>query len=435
MRNSIKVIFSFLILLLLAVVLYQHLFPPSETPHQPQPSSIAPASPTAESVTKVGVIRSGETLSSLLLASGIPQRQMQAIIESFKKMYSVHQLKPGDKYEIATDSIGNFISLAYSPSVEKKYWLIADSTGQHQTLQEQAELVTKIKYLSGSIQTTLYDAIIESGETPELLLLFTDIFQWDVDFFIDPRIGDQFKIVYEKTYLANQDQFIRYGKILAAQYLRIGGDTLTAILFDNQPQGRGYYDLLGKSFQKTFLKSPLNYRRISSHFSYSRRHPILKIARPHYGVDYAAPAGTPVSAAADGIVIDRGYDKGIGNFVKVQHKNGRFVTLYGHLSRFHPGIAKGVRVSQKDIIGYVGSTGLATGPHLHYTFYDNGRPIDPLKIKNVAGEPISAANLSRFQAMRDSLLSELAGIEGRNIPLTLLTSQQVHYNRYSILEK
>lgn len=434
MHNSIKLVFSTLILILMAAVIYQQFAPPSITPDQPAANPATPAV-ASESVTKAGIIRSGETLSSLLIESGIPQRQIHSIIESFKKIYSVHQLKPGDKYEIATDSVGNFVSLAYSPSLEKKYWLIADSTGEPQTAQEQAELITKIKYLSGSIETTLYDAILRAGETPELLFLFTDIFQWDIDFFIDPRIGDRFKIVYEKTYLAHQNQFIRYGKILAAQYLTVGRDTLTAIFFDNEPQGRGYYDLEGKSFQKTFLKSPLNYRRISSQFSYSRRHPILKIIRPHYGVDYSAPAGTPVSAAADGVVIDRGYDKGIGNFVKVQHKNGRFVTLYGHLSRFHPGIAKGVRVSQKGIIGYVGSTGLATGPHLHYTFYDNGRPIDPLKIKNVAGEPILADNRPRFQAMRDSLLAELAGIEGRNIPLPLLVSQQVHFNRYSVLEK
>ncbi|HEX9973887.1 MAG TPA: M23 family metallopeptidase, partial [bacterium] len=306
-----------------------------------------------ETIRIVDTIKQGETLSELLKKSGITLLHINPVIESFKKIYSVQRIKPGERYEISKDRLGNFISLSYAPSIEKEYLVSVNENGDYVSQEQKLNLTTKIKYLEGIIQTTAWDAILNSGESPELLLSFTDIFQWDIDFFIDPRVGDRFKIVYEKFYVEHSNEFVRYGKILTAQYIS-KGDSLVAFYFDNSPGDDGYYDLHGGSFQKTFLKSPLNYRRISSYFSLSRRHPILKIVRPHYGVDYAAPNGTPVSAAADGVVIDRGYDKSIGSFVKIRHKNARFVTLYGHLSRFDTGTSKGERVKQKQIIGYVG---------------------------------------------------------------------------------
>jgi len=379
-------------------------------------------------------VKKGETLSALLIKNGISQQHIYSIIESFKKMYSVRRLKPGDRYEISSDSTGNLYSFTYSPAVEKKYSIFSDQKGNYSIREDELKLSKKLKYLEGNIITTLYDAILHAGETPELLLAFTDIFQWDIDFFIDPRIGDRFKIVYEKSYLPDSHEFVRYGRILAAQYI-LSHDTLTAVYFDNSPGDAGYYDLTGNSFQKTFLKSPLNYRRISSYFSYSRLHPILKKHRPHFGIDYAARKGTPVSAAADGVVIGKGYDRGIGNFVKIRHKNARFTTLYGHLSRFGKGIKKGVRVIQKQVIGYVGMTGLATGPHLHYAFYDNGRPVNPLKIKNTSADPILPENQEKFQSTKKSMLDHLERMDSINIPLTLLPASQIHYNRYSVPEK
>jgi len=379
-------------------------------------------------------IKKGETLSALLIKNGIAEQHIYPIIESFKEIYSVRRLKPGDNYEIEADSSGNLFSFTFSPSIEKKYRVFLDQNSRYSAHEENIDLITKIKYLSGCIQTTVYDALVNEGETPELLFAFTDIFQWDIDFFIDPRIGDRFRIVYEKSYLLETDESVGYGKILAAQYIS-ASDTFTAIYFDNNPGDDGYYDLKGSSFQKTFLKSPLNYRRISSHFSYSRLHPILKIYRPHFGIDYAAPKGTPVSAAADGVVINKGYNKSIGNFVKIQHNNARFVTLYGHFSRFGEGINKGVRVTQKQIVGYVGRTGLATGPHLHYAFYDNGRPIDPLKIKNTSVDPVLPENRQRFQKVKQLMLNHFEKMDQSNIPLVLITSLQVHYNRYTVPDK
>lgn len=386
-------------------------------------------------------VKPGETLSSILKSHNIDNGLAQQIILEFKQIYDVRYLKPNDIYSIEIDTTWQFLKLIYQASIELQYVVSRNDSGMITAEIKRIELEKKIKQIKGSIQTTLYDAIINSGETPELLISLTDIFQWDVDFFIDPREGDEFKIVYETFLLPDdslspikeKDRFVRYGKILVAQY-KLQGKELTAIYFDNTPNSDGYYTLSGESFQKTFLKSPLNYRRISSYFSYSRRHPILKTFRPHYGVDFAAPIGTPVSASADGIIIDKGYDRGIGNFIKIKHKNPRFVTLYGHLSRFARGMDKGVSVKQRDIIGYVGKTGLATGPHLHYTFYLNGKPINPLKIKNTSGDPITKENKEKFELVKAEMLSQLAELDKIEIPFIRNLALMVHYNRYLISE-
>ncbi len=383
----------------------------------------------------------GETLSAILRKHGLTPPVSQEIIAGFQSIYNVKSLKPHETYVIGKDSSGGFMKFCYRPVIEREYVVFSDSSGTIRTRVDEIRLEKKICRLEGDIATTLYDAVLALGETPELLVAFSDIFQWDVDFFIDPRVGDEFRIIYEAYYLpldsikmqTDRERFVRYGRILAGRYT-LQGNELTAIYFDNSPGDDGYYALNGESFQKTFLKSPLNYRRISSHFSYSRRHPILKIVRPHYGVDFAAPLGTPVSATADGEIIDRGYDSGIGNFVKIRHKNPRFVTLYGHLSRFADGMVKGKVVQQKEVVGYVGKTGLATGPHLHYTFYEGGRPIDPMKIKNTSGDPIHPDHMVQFEAVKADMLAQLNFFDEREIPLLHNVAMLVRINRYLIAE-
>ena len=433
MLKTIKAAVSLIIILAIITAIYLYQKPGSGAIELPE--LVEQVLDNKQEVVKIiDTVKKGETLSELLTKNGISLLHINPVIESFKTIYSVRRIKPGERYEISRDSLGNFISLAYSPSIEKEYLVYAGRNGDYFSKEKHLELATKIKYLDGIIQTTVYEAILNAGESPELLMSFTDIFQWDIDFFIDPRIGDRFKIVYEKINVEQSDEFVKYGKILTAQYIS-NSDSLTAFYFDNSPGDDGYYDVHGGSFQKTFLKSPLNYRRISSYFTSSRRHPILKINRPHYGVDYAAPKGTPVSAAADGVVIDKGYDKSIGNFIKIRHKNARFVTLYGHLSRFETGTSKGERVNQKQVIGYVGQTGLATGPHLHYAFYDNGRPFNPLRIKNTSGDPVLPENQERFAKTKLELLAHLKNGNYRNIPLIFLTATQVHFNLYTIPER
>jgi murein DD-endopeptidase MepM/ murein hydrolase activator NlpD len=372
--------------------------------------------PLPELVKSEGIIQVGQTLEQILTPYNLARREIYDIARAFAQIFDVRHIRPGKTYIVYTDSVGEFQKFEYIDNQELCITVERDSTNEFLAQRIQIPLITKIESLKGSVSTTLYDAIIELHESPELIVLFSDIFQWDIDFFIDPRHGDEFRIVYEKCYLLNPDrpdslgEFVRYGRILAGQYF-LKGEPLTAIYFDNAPGQSGYYDLDGKSFQKTFLKSPLNYRRISSYFSGARRHPIFKKIRPHYAVDYAAPIGTPVSAAADGVVIEKGYNSGLGNYLKIRHHNQRYTTLYGHLSRFANGITEGVKVRQKDIIAYVGKTGNATGPHLHYAFYDRNIPINPLKIKNTSGDPILPQNWQSFNVVKENMLTLLDRID------------------------
>jgi murein DD-endopeptidase MepM/ murein hydrolase activator NlpD len=232
--------------------------------------------------------------------------------------------------------------------------------------------------------------------------------------FIDTQRGDRFRILFEKLFVQRSDggkEFVRYGRILAAsyepqstQYSNLKDD-LTAFYFATKNGKGGYYDRDGRSFQKAFLKSPLNYRRISSHFSFGRFHPILKKFRAHTGVDFAAATGTPVVASANGTIKEIGWKGGYGNCVLIEHKN-HFATLYGHLSRFAE-FKAGDAVAQGEVVGYVGSTGLSTGPHLHYTIYLDGDAIDPLKLQPTSGDPIPLKQFSPFAKQRHALLMQI----------------------------
>ncbi len=359
-----------------------------------------------------GVFRPGETLEGVLFRDLYDRVLADELIQGFARVFDVRKIRGDRRYSILTDSTGVVHGFEYYPDADKTVRVVRDSMGVLQPELVQVPLIRRRLALAGEVSTTLYDAVKAMGESDELIVAFSDLFQWDIDFFVDPRVGDEFRMVFEADYAldpARPDslgEFIRYGRVLSGQY-RSGKDVRTAVYFEPGEHG-GYYDLEGKSFQKTFLKSPLNYRRISSHFSGGRRHPILKIVRPHYGVDFVAAEGTPVVAAADGVVIEKGYEGGgLGNFIKIRHKNPRFATVYGHLSGFGPGIAIGKAVQQRDVVGYVGRTGLATGPHLHYCFYENGRPVNPLKIKNSSGDPIPAAELERFKGIREEQLALL----------------------------
>jgi murein DD-endopeptidase MepM/ murein hydrolase activator NlpD len=360
-----------------------------------------------------GTFRYGDTLERVLLRSRLNRETIQGIISAFQNRYDVTRLKAGNRFSLYSDSTGTLQSFVYHDTPVRSIRVTRDSSNRFIAREHNRPLMTRTRLVEGVIESSLYQAVLEQGETPELIVEFSDIFQWDIDFFIDPRVGDRFKILVEKQYVGSDSsetgQFYRYGRILAGQYIQ-DDTTYTAIYFDNPPKESGYYDLAGHSFQKTFLKSPLNYRRISSYFTHARRHPILKIVRPHYAVDFAAPSGTPVVAAGDGIIIAKGYNKGLGYYIKIQHKNKRYVTRYGHFKGFARGISKGDSVKQGQVIGYVGSTGLATGPHLDYAFYDNGRPINPLSIKNSSGDPILDKNRDRFDHICQMRTWELMGL-------------------------
>ena len=262
--------------------------------------------------------------------------------------------------------------------------------------------------VAGRIDSSLFATIAELGEHPQLAFDLSEIFAWDVDFNTEIQTGDAFRVAVEK--LSLDGRFVRYGRILAAQFER-GERTLHAVRYEGS-RSAGYYDLDGTPLRKAFLRSPLRFTRISSRFTHSRLHPVLKTRRPHLGIDYAAPRGTPVSASADGVVVFAGRQGGFGRLVRLRHANG-YETLYGHLSRID--VRRGQRVAQGDRIGAVGSTGLATGPHLDYRMTLNGRYVDPLRIQVPPAEPIPADETAAFAQARARhlpLLGRPAGPRG-----------------------
>jgi len=255
-------------------------------------------------------------------------------------------------------------------------------------------LETRTAVVAGTIRSSLFGAVEAAGEDDQLALDLADVYAWDVDFNTEIQAGDSFRLAVEKQ--VADGAFVRYGRILAAELVR-GERVLRAVRHEGGA-GTGYYDPEGRPLRKAFLRSPLRFTRISSRFSRSRLHPVLHVRRAHLGVDYAAPAGTPVSAAADGVVTTAGWLGGYGRTVKVRHANG-YETLYGHLSRID--VRGGQRVAQGDRIGAVGATGIATGPHLDYRMSRNGQFVDPLRQELPPAEPVPAGELAAFdEALR-----------------------------------
>lgn len=353
-------------------------------------------------------IARGQTLAQILSGSLVQPADIFPALEALRSVFDPRRLKPGREIKLMVDSSGALHELTYAASPELRIRVQRDEAGEFLTACDSLRVVPQAYFLSGEINSTLYEAVTAQGESPELLMAYTDIFQWDVDFFIDTRKGDRFRVLYEKLFVEKENggrEFVRYGKVLAATYEQ--ADTNYFACFYEDSTGRsGYFDHNGNSFQKTFLKSPLNYRRISSFFSYGRRHPILKKVRAHTGVDFAAPQGTPVTATAEGTVTKRDWEGGYGNCVIVAHTN-HFTTLYGHLSKYAEGLQVGDRVKQGQVLGYVGATGLATGPHLHYTMYLNGKAIDPLRIRPASADPLAPEQLQIFAKRRDDMLAWL----------------------------
>jgi murein DD-endopeptidase MepM/ murein hydrolase activator NlpD len=230
-----------------------------------------------------------------------------------------------------------------------------------------------------------------------------DIFAWDIDFILDIRQGDSFQALVEKRY--REGQPAGYGRILAAEFTNQGA-TFQAFLYKDGDKHPDYYDAKGQSLRKAFLKAPLSFSRISSGFTMRRFHPITKTWKAHPAIDYAAPRGTPIKSVGDGVIIKKGYTRGNGNYVKIRH-NGSYETIYLHMKGFAKNIAKGKRVAQGQRIGYVGSTGLATGPHLCFRMYKNGAPVNPQRVKAPSVKPIAKESMVAFKAQSKALLAQL----------------------------
>jgi len=342
-------------------------------------------------------LRPGETIYESLLEHGGELSEVVAVTRTLARSLPPRKVRAGDWYEAVFDSSGSMMGLLYRRGLTEEYRVGKTGAGWSCTASP-VILSRKVQKIRGQIDGSLFTSMIAAGGDPEIVMNYADIFAWDIDFLTEPRAGDAFMVLVEKLYDGGRE--VGFGRILFASYLgRVA--SAEAVLVRTSDEDFGYYDLEGKSLRKSFLKSPLNYRRISSYFSRRRFHPILKIYRPHLGIDYAAPRGTPVVAVAGGVVQRAGWNGGFGKFVKIRH-NATFTTTYGHFSRIARGIRKGVRVKQGQVIGYVGATGLATGPHLDYRVIRNGKPVDPLRLKVKPVRTIAASMMGRF---RNVLLS------------------------------
>jgi murein DD-endopeptidase MepM/ murein hydrolase activator NlpD len=355
-----------------------------------------------------GVIHRGKTLSESLRAQGVSPQVVNQIAKGLTGHFNFRHAQPGHGYRLVQDGEGGIVEFRYRTSVTDGFTLTRDGDRFDVSLDE-TQLEPRNTRIAGIITSTLYQSITNLGEEGQLARDFSDVFAWDIDFQREVQPGDAYQILYERLYrtVGGRDVYVRPGRILAARFQGRSGDH-TAVYFEPGTGKGGYYRGDGSSVEGMFLMAPMRHGRITSNYNPARRHPILKVTRPHRGIDYAASTGTPVWSVANGTVIYRGWQGGNGNFVQIRHDNG-YVSSYAHLSRFAKGLAVGARVGQKQVIGYVGQTGLATGPHVCFRIQQDGKYVDPARLRMPSGAPIPGALVPTFRAHRDQLLTELSG--------------------------
>jgi murein DD-endopeptidase MepM/ murein hydrolase activator NlpD len=344
------------------------------------------------------VVKRNESLSEILLQYNIGNDIIHRLANLSKPIFDVRKIRVGNPYAIilTNDSIPEPLYFIYEEDqISYITYHLHDSLSVEKI---DRALTREVKITTGVIESSLWNSFVDNGGNPAIGLELSEVYAWTIDFFGIQK-GDYYKVIYED--LIVEDESIGIGNILAAHFNHMDSD-IYAFLFTSD-DGTGYYDENGQNLQRTFLKAPLRFKRISSKFSYSRMHPVLKYRRPHLGVDYAANAGTPVVTIGDGKIIEKGWDKkGGGNYIRIRH-NSAYTTLYMHLSGFAKGLQTGKKVIQGEVIGYVGSTGLSTGPHLDFRVFFNGKPIDPLKMESPPADPVGEESLSDYLLIVDSL--------------------------------
>lgn len=363
--------------------------------------------------TKVITIKPGDNFSTVAKRAGLSSGEVYQIIESGDAAKRLLGLYPEQKIIFHFDKLDQFVSLSYQPLLTETLTVHKEDQSFHSDL-EVKELNTQISFASGVIEDSLFLSANKAGLNDNITMELVDILGWDIDFALDIRTGDEFSVIYEEKYLDGKK--VANGNILLTQFIN-QGKVITAIRYESESGEIDYFTPEGLSMRKTFRRNPLDIVRISSHFNLKRKHPVLHKIRAHRGVDYAAGTGTPIRATGDGKVINARRKGGFGNTVIIQHGQ-KYNTLYAHLSRYGRNVKEGRYVKQGQIIGYVGNTGLATGPHLHYEFRVNGVHRNPLTVALPSAKPIDASEKARFlkhaqvemarlQKMKTQTLSEL----------------------------
>lgn len=346
----------------------------------------------------------GEYLATILGKLGFEGNEREKIIEAVSPIYPPSRLQLGNTYAAITtqDSVQAVRYIVFEKS--RTDFAVVDLTSDTLVVYEYNKPITlRREYAEGTITSSLWNAIIDTGASSMLALKLSDVYAWQIDFF-DVKKGDSFRMMYDVAYI-NDTTVVGINAIEGAVFTHQGKE-FHAIPFQ-QDSVREYFDIDGNSLRKTFLKAPLDFFRITSRFSNSRYHPILKRNRPHHGVDYAAPVGTPVKTIGDGVVVEKGFQSGgAGNYLKVKH-NSTYTTTYMHLSRFAQGISKGSKVRQGEVIAYVGSTGLSTGPHLDFRVHKNNQPVNPLTIESPPCLPVRPELMDNFMVVQSKVMFQL----------------------------
>ncbi|MDD4192146.1 MAG: M23 family metallopeptidase [Mangrovibacterium sp.] len=352
------------------------------------------------------MIKNNQNLSDILSAHGISLQMIDRIARASAPVFDVRKLKKDNAYYCfsSKDSLKKLAYFIYE--IDQVDYVVYDLADSLHIYKGQKPVTRKIRTASGVIYSSLWKTMEDNLLNPVLALEMSDIYQWSVDFFGIQK-GDQFRVIYEESFVDSVS--VGVTAIHACEF-KHAGEGFYAFRFKENDTIR-YFNEKAENLQKAFLKAPLEFSRISSRFSHSRLHPVLKFRRPHHGIDYAAASGTPVVSIGAGVVTRKGYQAGGGgNYLYIKH-NSVYTSCYMHLKGFAKGVAPGVRVSQGQLIGYVGSTGLATGPHLDFRIFRNGSPVDPLKVKSEPGKPVSKGNLPEFTQLKDSLMTEIQKID------------------------
>jgi murein DD-endopeptidase MepM/ murein hydrolase activator NlpD len=347
-------------------------------------------------------VKRGDNLANIFKKQDIPARELARLLKSKPLGPRLKSIFPGHTLTFSFSDDNTLMRLAYTPGPLEKleFERIGDAYNGKEVTREPERVLA---YKHGAIDHSLFIASQRAGLNDSVTMRLAQIYQWDIDFVLDIRKGDEFYVVYEELYLG--EEFVGYGDIVAAEFVN-QGDSYQAVNYTDSKNDSGFYNPNGESMRKAFLRAPVEFSRISSNFNLRRKHPLYKRTMPHRGIDYAAPSGTPILAAGDGRVKVAGRSKTNGNYVIINHGE-QYVTKYLHLSKFANKMRKGSKVKQGQVIGYVGSTGLATGPHLHYEFLVSGIHKNPRTAKLPDAAPVAKAELARFEGDATQKLSLL----------------------------
>ena len=377
------------------------------------PVAQGPAAVTAEPVAewRVETVRNGDNLAAVFKRAGLTPRDVHEVVNAEAPADQLTRIFPGDEIYLQITPGGELLGLRYAMDETRTLHLNRGGDGEFAARVETITLERRVAETQGRIQSSLYNAGLEAGLDDRLIMELAGIFGWDIDFALDLRRNDTFVVVYEELY--RDGRKLRNGNILAAEFIN-RGEPFRALRYETAEGESNYYAPDGRSMRKAFLRTPTDFTRVSSEFNPNRLHPVYGTRRPHRGTDYAAPPGTPIKAAGDGKIIERGRKGGYGNTVVLKHGT-RYTTLYGHMRGFAKGQSVGDRVSQGEIIGYVGSTGLSTGPHLHYEFRVDGVHRNPRTVDLPEAEPIAERYRADFERSTASLVARLDSLSRTRI--------------------